>query len=75
MWHGELVADGLAVCICCVQTGGFVLLSPGEDRAFFLASRFLPVGATKENICGMREGEREKERGGNKKLTKIGKHH
>ena len=57
MWQSELVADGLAFCICCVQTGGFVLLSPGEDRAFLLASRFLSVGATKENICGMQGRE------------------
>lgn len=58
MWQSELVADGLAFCICCMQTVGFVLLSPGEDRAFLLASRFLSVGATKKNICGMqgREG-------------------
>ena len=66
MWQSELVADGLAFCICCVQTGGFVLLSPGEDRAFLLASRFLSVGATKENICGMQGREtgerRERER-------------
>lgn len=32
---------------------GFVLLSPGEDRGSLLASGFLFVGATKENICGM----------------------
>lgn len=72
MWHCKLVADGLAFGICCVQTGGFVLLSPGEDRAFLLASRFLSVGATKKNICGMQGRGREKrgrERGG-KKLTK-----
>jgi len=62
MWQSELVADGLAFCICCVQTGGFVLLSPGEDRAFLLASRFLSVGATKKNICGMQGREREEER-------------
>lgn len=82
MWQSELVADGLAFCICCVQTGGFVLLSPGEDRAFLLASRFLSVGATKKNICGMqgreRKGEREREgeRGGNKKKLdkRIGRH-
>ena len=63
MWHTELVADGRAFCICCVQTGGFVLVSPGEDRAFLLASRFLSVGATKENICGMQR-KRERERRG-----------
>lgn len=66
MWHSKLVADGLAFCICCVQTGGFVLLSPGEDRVFLLASRFLSVGATKKNICGMQgrvsEEKRKKER-------------
>ncbi len=68
MWQSELVADGLAFCICCMQTGGFVLLSPGEDQAFLLASGFLSVGATKKNICGMQgreteeRGERERER-------------
>lgn len=70
MWQSKLVAYGLAFCICCMQTGGFVLLSPGEDQAFLLASRFLSVGATKKNICGMqgretvesRERERERER-------------
>lgn len=73
MWQSELVADGLAFCICCVQTGGFVLLSPGEDRAFLLASRFLSVGATKENICGMqgRETGERRERGRKKNLTKA----
>lgn len=83
MWQSELVADGLAFCICCMQTGGFVLLSPGEDRAFLLASRFLSVGATKKNICGMRgreteerrEGERGGNEGGEKNDKRIGKHH
>lgn len=72
MWQSEPVADGLAFCICYMQTVGFVLLSPGEDRAFLLASRFLSVGATKKNICGMqgRERERERERRGNKLMTK-----
>lgn len=64
--NNELVADGLAVCICCVQTRGFVLLSPGEDRAFLLASGFLSVGATRKNICGMQRvrarGGKERER-------------
>lgn len=57
---------------------GFVLLSPGEDRGSLLASGFLFVGATKENICGMweREKEREREEGILKKITKaFGKHH
>lgn len=70
MWQSELVADGLTFCICYMQTVGFVLLSPGEDRAFLLASRFLSVGATKKNICGMQGRERERERGGNKIMTK-----
>ncbi|KAI4803420.1 hypothetical protein KUCAC02_006969, partial [Chaenocephalus aceratus] len=43
MWQSELVADGLAFCICCVQTGGFVLLSPGEDRAFLVATHLSPA--------------------------------
>lgn len=69
MWHCKLVADGLAFGICCVQTGGFVLLSPGEDRAFLLASRFLSVGATKKNICGM-QGRGREEKGERKRREK-----
>ena len=65
MWHGKLVADGLALRICSVQTEGFVLLSHGEDQGFLLASRFLSVGATKKNICGMqgRGGEKGRKEG------------
>lgn len=53
--------------ICRAQTGGFVLLSHGEDRGFRLASGFLSAEATKKNICGMQERKGGEERKGKKK--------